>query len=152
MQLLFEGGVYFAQSFRLCSYYSRAAFILPRASGYAVTIRGRHLFCSELPIMQLLFKGSAYAWACLIKDINTIFVCNPWHGRSTCDVSHPFAFPPQEPASISRSGSSGSNISDASLGSRELLQEGSSGHLYVVTPERHHTVGSSDVESSFPGR
>ena len=26
-RLLFEGGVYFAQSFRLCSYYSRAATI-----------------------------------------------------------------------------------------------------------------------------
>ena len=87
---------------------------------------------------------------------NMVFahVCNPWHCCSTCDVfpTHPFAFPPQEPTSISRSGSSGSNISDTSQGSRELLQEGSSGHLYVVTPERHHTVGSSDMESSFPGR
>ena len=103
--------------------------------------------------MQLLFKGGDYAQQCLIKAVRYLYVTR---GVVVVPVmfspSHPFALPPQEPATISRSGSSGSNISDASQGSRELLQEGSSGHLYVVTPERHHTVGSSDMESSFPGR
>ena len=131
----------------------RAAFILFRISDCAATIQAWHLFCSELLIMRLLFKGGDYAWQCLIKAIRYLYVtCGVVVVSVMFSPSRPFAFPPQEPATISRSGSSGSNISDASQGSRELLQEGSSGHLYVVTPERHHTVGSSDMESSFPGR
>ena len=41
--LLFEGGVYFAQTFRLCGYYSRAAFISLRPSDCVATIQGWRL-------------------------------------------------------------------------------------------------------------
>ena len=97
---------------------------------------------------QSLYKGSV-----VIKNAEYLYVtCGMVIVPVMFPPSHPSAFPPQEPASISRSGSSGSNISDASLGSRDLLQEGNTGHLYVVTPEKHHTLGASDMESSFPGR
>ena len=44
-----------------CGYYSRAAFILFRASDCAATIRGRHLSCSELLTVRLLFEGGVYS-------------------------------------------------------------------------------------------
>ena len=63
VQLLFEGGVYFVQSFRLCGYCSRVVFISFRASNCAATIWGR-----------LLFEG--------VKEIRYIITCD-W-----CNVSN----------------------------------------------------------------